>query len=213
MPFRHLLALVAVLGLMNTVGYSQPSVDIISATPPYQLGSEVAPFAIRDVSGELHDLGETLGANTIVIYFWNFRCPMSRVYENRLQTLMATYAPQNITFWVVDSNATNSDADILEYHAQHALPYPVLKDDDNQLADQFSATKTPEVYIIGVDKRLQYHGAIDNNHNPDKATHPFVENALESLAQNKEPEVKHFPAFGCAIKRTVTSATSSSPPN
>ncbi|MDP8246412.1 MAG: redoxin domain-containing protein [Candidatus Hinthialibacter antarcticus] len=182
-------------------GTAQPAGEVAAASPPYQLGDEVQPFALKDVAGKLHDLGEMLGENIIVVYFWNFHCPVSRVYEERLQNLYQAYQPRNVIFWVVDSNAANSETDILAYHKQHALAYPVLKDYGNMLADQFNASKTPEAFVIGQDKRLHYFGAIDNNHNPDKADQHYVINALESLLQNKAPAVPHFPAFGCAIKR------------
>ena len=197
---RILLSFIFVITILLP-SFAQPAGDVTAASPPYQLGDEVHPFALKDVAGQLHDLGETLGENIIVIYFCNFACPVSRVYEERLQNLYTVYQPKNVTFWIVDSNAPNSEAAILAYHKQKAFPYPILKDYGNQFADQFNATKTPQAFVIGQDKRLHYYGAIDNNHNPDKADQHFLKQAIDSLLQSKAPALNHYPAFGCAIKR------------
>lgn len=75
---------------------------------------------------------------------------------------------------------------IKEYHTKRQLPYPIMKDYGNMVADQFNATKTPEVFVIGKDKRIYYYGAVDHNHNPDKADQHYLIHAIESILQNNK---------------------------
>lgn len=182
-------------------GMAQPKDEAVEYRIPHQLGDEVKPFALKDIAGQLRELNEVLGKKIIVLYFWNFQCPVSRVYEDRLKSVYAKYPMESVEIWVIDSNAPNTEALIKDYHSQQQLPYLILKDYSNLVADQFNATKTPEVFVIGLNKLIYYYGAVDNNHNPDKADQHYLIDAIESLLQNKTPVVSHFPAFGCAIRR------------
>jgi hypothetical protein len=68
-------------------------------------------------------------------------------------------------------------------------------------AHAFGATRTPEAFLFDKENKLVYHGTIDDStYDAAKVTHPYLENALESLVAGKaiaDPETK---SVGCTIK-------------
>ena len=56
-----------------------------------------------------------------------------------------------------------------------------MKDPGNKVADLYDAKRTPEVYVVGSDGKLLYHGRIDENYEePTKVTSPDLKNALDA---------------------------------
>ncbi len=106
-----------------------------------------------------------------------------------------------VVFFAIDSNKTNDLDAIKEYAKEHNLPYPVLKDWENKIADKFDARVTPEIFVIGKDKKIKYHGPIDDSQNPEKIENQYLRDALDALLNDKEVEAKEKRAFGCTIKR------------
>ena len=168
---------------------------------PYKLGDEVKPFSLKSVEDETYEMQDALGEEVIVVYFWNCNCPFSRAYENHLIELSNEYKEKKVSFWVIDSNVTNDKQTIQEYAEEHELPYPVLKDPESKIADRFAAERTPEVFVIGMDKKIHYHGAPADAQNPDEAETLYMKAAIDALLEGNEPEMKQTKAFGCTIKR------------
>lgn len=168
---------------------------------PYKLGDEVEAFSLPDVDGNTHSIESALGEKVIIVYFWSCNCPVSRVYEERLQSLFNEYKDKEVLFCIVDSNRFNTIETIKKYIAKHKLPYPILKDEGAKLADRFGAEYTPECFVIGKDKSIRYHGAIDNNQNARKADQHYLKHAIDSLLAGVAPQVSEQKPFGCGIKR------------
>ena len=192
------LSLVIVLGVSVSGMISKPA---DAGMGKMNVGDTVSPFSLKDANGKEHNLADALGKKVIVLDFWNLNCPVSRGYEERLKALYKTFAPKDVVFYAIDSNNTNTVDAIKAYATQNELPYSVLKDEKNVIADQFGANVTPEVFVIGKDKKIQYHGPIDDKQNAAEVKQKLAENALNAVLAGKEVPVKEFKAFGCSIKR------------
>ncbi|HEY3250790.1 MAG TPA: hypothetical protein VGK25_06690, partial [Ignavibacteria bacterium] len=79
--------------------------------------------------------------------------------------------------------------------------FPVLKDENNIVADMLGAQRTPEVYILDKDKVILYHGRIDDNKDVSKVSSHDLKNALDEILAGKEVSVKSTKSFGCTIKK------------
>ena len=66
----------------------------------------------------------------------------------------------------------------------------------------YGAQKTPEIFVIGQDGKLLYHGRIDENYEePSKVTSPDLKNALDQILAGQAVAKTETKAFGCSIKR------------
>jgi peroxiredoxin len=87
---------------------------------------------------------------------------------------------------------------------EKGFTFPYLFDEGQKLYPQYGATKTPHVYLLQKTddgNQVKYIGAIDDNYNDASAVKvKYLENAINSLLENKEIEVKTTKAIGCSIK-------------
>ncbi|HOJ59649.1 MAG TPA: redoxin domain-containing protein [bacterium] len=192
------MAVFAVLiGALTVSGAAMAAEEV----KPYKVGDEVAAFELKDVNGKTHNLADLLGEKIIVLDFWNCQCPVSVGFESQLMGIAGKYEGKDVVFLAIDSNHNNSEELIKKYAEDKKLNYPVLKDVDNVIADRFGAERTPEVFVIGKDKKIHYHGAITDNQNADKVKNHYLVAALDAMLAGKEVETKETNAFGCTIKR------------
>jgi peroxiredoxin len=169
----------------------------------YKLGDTVAPFSLKDVDGKNHDLNKVLGKKIIVLDFLNCQCPISNItgFEEQRKSIVEKYKGKDVVYLGIDSNQPNSESLIKDYAKKNKLNYKILKDVDSKIADHFGAQRTPEIFVIGKDKKIKYHGTIADNKSASKAEKHYLVNALDALNSGKEVAVQQSKAFGCAIKR------------
>ncbi len=190
------------IALVSPMCFAGDQVESETAQKGYKIGDTVEPFTLQCQEGHDQDLSEILGKKIVVLDFWNMQCPVSKGFEEQLKGIAKAYEEKEVVFYAIDSNTINSVEAIKKYAEENKLNYAVLKDIDNKIADKFDAAVTPEVFVIGKDKTIQYHGAISDNMDPTKIQHHYLTAALDSLLEGKPVEVKESKAFGCGIKRT-----------
>jgi alkyl hydroperoxide reductase subunit AhpC len=91
--------------------------------------------------------------------------------------------------------------DVKSHAGGKGYVFPMLKDDNNSVADMLGATRTPEVYVIDKNGIILYHGSIDDNRDAAKVSTNHLRNALDEIIAGKEVSVKNTKFFGCTIKR------------
>ncbi len=170
-------------------------------TNGYNIGDIVEDFTINNYDGNIYTLSNNEGPATIIM-FWSTRCPFVQPYTQRITKLANDFMTQGITFWAINSNNTE-DVDEVQSHAQEkGYPFPMLKDINNVVADQFGAERTPEIFLIdNSNMKLVYHGRIDNDKNEDKVTSEDLRNTINEFLAGQEITVTDTKAFGCTIKR------------
>jgi hypothetical protein len=60
---------------------------------------------------------------------------------------------------------------------------------------------TPEAFLFASDRRLAYHGTIDDNRSdPDKVTARYLGDALDAVVSGHAPRIAETKSLGCGIK-------------
>ncbi|MBI3119558.1 MAG: redoxin domain-containing protein [Candidatus Hydrogenedentes bacterium] len=174
-----------------------------SALETLKLGAQVPEFKLKDQDGKEHSLADHQG-QVMVLIFSSQQCPWSRGADPDIAALSQKYATKGVTFLGIDSNSATSVEDIKKHAEDNEIPFPILKDDQNKYADAVGAKQTPEIFIVGKDGKLAYHGAYDDRKNPnEKGATNYVGDALEALLADKEVITKEVKAWGCGIKRVA----------
>ena len=164
-------------------------------------GDKVADFTLINYDGKEYSLDKALEKGYVVIMFWSAECPYVQPFNDRINNYVNEFASKGFTFWAVNSNSTESTDLVSEHAKDHNYVFPVLKDKNNVVADLFEATRTPEVFVLGKDRTILYHGRIDDNSYVEKVTSTDLKNALNDLVSGKDISVKSTKSFGCTIKR------------
>jgi peroxiredoxin len=167
------------------------------------IGAAAPAFQLTTLDGKPFSLAEAEKTNDyVVLMFIATQCPYSNAYNDRMRDMAAAYAKKGVLLVGINSNKTESLEEAAAHAKAHAFAFPVLKDPGNKVADLYDAKRTPEIFVIGKDGKLLYHGRIDDNSDDSsKVTSPDLKNALDALLAGKPVAKAETKAFGCTIKR------------
>lgn len=172
------------------------ALELLAPCPPFDLpGTDDKNHSLADVKGKLF----------VLLVSCN-HCPYVIAYEPRMVALANEYGARGVDFMAVNANdATRYPDDGLQPMKARArergFPFPYVRDDSQALVRTLGARFTPEAYVFDADRKLRYHGRIDDNHrDPVRVTSHDLKNALDALLEGKDPPALETTAFGCSIK-------------
>lgn len=196
---RLTLALCAALSL---AALALPAVSAEGGAPaPAVIGKTVEDFKLPDAAGSVQSLSKFKGKHATALIFVSTRCPVSNMYNERMQKLAADYRAKGVAVVGINSNKEETAADIAAHAKEKGLTFTILKDAGNRVADQLGAGRTPEVFLLDASGKLVYHGAVDNAQNPAMVNTHHLRNALDAVISGRAVERTEVKAFGCTIKR------------
>jgi len=167
-------------------------------------------FTLKNVDYKKIALSDFKEARGFVIVFICNKCPMAKFYSERMNKINEKYKKQKVYLLAINSMDTLAYAEesfklMQKKAAKDKFTFPYLQDKKQNVAKQFSATHTPQAFVIWKNKvndkfTIKYQGAIDDNAGePEKVTHHYVTDALDELLQNKEVKIPTAESFGCRI--------------
>ncbi|MEX2173831.1 MAG: redoxin domain-containing protein [Pirellulaceae bacterium] len=172
------------------------------------LGRQIDDFRLGDFRGKDWSLAEFAGRKAVVVAFVGVECPLVAHYAARLQQLADKYQDKGVAFLAIDANQQDSLTELAAFARRHKVEFPLLKDPGNRVADAFAAQRTPEVFLLDQDRRVVYHGRIDDQYTygiqRPKVEQNYLVNALEQLLASKAIETPHAETVGCHIGRVLT---------
>jgi peroxiredoxin len=173
------------------------------------IGRQIDSFSLPDFHGKTRTLADLAGDKLVVVAFLGTECPLAKVYATRLVGLAKEFREQGVGFVAIDSNLQDSMTEIGTFARIHELDFPMLKDLDNRVADQFGAVRTPEVFVLDAERRIRYWGRIDDQYGFQTGAgyaKPRLQRrdlavAIEELLAGKPVSEPIMPADGCLIGR------------
>ena len=187
-------SLIISLLLVATFAFGAP---LKSANGP----EKIEDFTLMDYNGLEHSLSDYKDSVAIVILFIATECPVSNAYNERMENINKEYAPKGFAFLGINSNKAEFIDRIKEHAEDNGLTFPILKDEENVIADRFQASVTPEAYVLNSEFEILYHGRIDNSRNESEVVSRDLNSALDEIYAGNEVSKKETKAFGCTIKR------------
>jgi peroxiredoxin len=176
-----------------------------TAPVPLAIGSKMPAIKLTTLSGEPADLASYARKNGTLMIFVSVQCPVSNAYNERMEALAQEWKARGFAVVGINANRTESPEAVTAHAKDHGLTFPILKDNDNRLADLLGASFTPETYVFDASGTLRYHGRIDDSKDPSGISKRDLTDALESMAAGKPVAVAETKAFGCTIKRVPRS--------
>lgn len=186
-----------------------------------QLGSRVnGATLLTDIDGKPQKAAELMGKITVV-NFYSIQCPIQAAWDKRLATIQKDFEKDGVVFLHIDSNKTEigeappkveGDAkpyeNIRSHLKKNELPFRVLVDHGNKVADLFDAKTTPHIYVFGKDGKLVYKGLVDDDQKDKNAEgrKNHLRDVLGKLAKDEKVEPFTTKEEGCTIKRVKAAA-------
>src|ERR1044071_8911959 len=163
----------------------------------YDVGDTAADFKLKNVDGKMVSLADYSSAKGFIIAFDCNTCPMSKAYNDRIVALNKKYASKGFPLIAINPNSPEMSAgdsfdEMVKYARKHNYDFPYLYDESQSTVRAFGASNTPHMFVLtknGNEYKVAYIGAVDDNpRNGDKASHRYVEEAVDALLNGKPAE-------------------------
>jgi peroxiredoxin len=169
------------------------------------LGTEAPQFDLPGVDGQNHALDSYRDAEALVLVQSCNHCPYVQAWEGRLSAIARDYDDRGVRVVAINSNdVANYPEDSFEEMQMRAsaqeFAFDYLFDEPQAVARELAAERTPEVFVFDRDRRLSYHGAIDDSRDEDGVSQQYLRDALDAVLSGEEPAVTETPAVGCSVK-------------
>lgn len=173
-----------------------------------KLGTKMPDFILRDPDGESYNSRQFYGKKGLFLVFTCNHCPYAKAVWPRVIKIAEQASGLGINAVAINSNINpeypqDSPEKMKEFIQKNHLRFPYLQDSSQNVARQYKAQCTPDIYLMNSKKELVYHGRIDDNWQyPEKVKkHELIE-AINNLANGFPPipEENQKPSIGCSIK-------------
>ena len=104
-----------------------------------RVGQKASNFSLKDTRGHTVSLDEFKGKKAVVVLFIGTECPINNNFMPTLAELYNEYAPKDVQFLAINSNQMDTPERVKEHARKYGIPFPVLKDQGNEIADRFGA--------------------------------------------------------------------------
>jgi hypothetical protein len=156
-----------------------------------------------DLHGVAVDPLKAAAGKVVVLIFVRVDCPISNRYSPTIQRISRQYAGR-VAFWLVYPDRSETAEQIRNHEREFGYDLPALRDVQRSLVAESHAQTTPEAAVFDANRKLVYHGRIDDlfadfgRARPAATTHE-LEDAIRAALDGKEVANASVPGVGCYI--------------
>ena len=169
------------------------------------LGQAPPAFTLTGVDEAEHSLTDY---DDSVRSSWSSSATTARTciaWEGRVMEIQRDYADRGVQVVAINSNdaATHPGTRSRIWsraQTRQGFNFDYLHDPEQTVARALGAERTPEVFVFDRERRLVYHGAIDDNREETAVERAYLRDALDAVLAGETPETADTPAVGCTVK-------------
>ena len=167
---------------------------------------DVAPdFELLGIDGKHHSLNDYKQFKGLLVIFMCNHCPYVKAKVEAIKEVHAKFKEQ-IALIGINSN------DSIKYHDDSFesmksiskvknIEFDYLVDETQEIAKKYGAVCTPDPFLFDSERKLIFHGRIDDAMNPDAtATQKVMIENIEKFLNGEKIEKDFDPSIGCSIK-------------
>jgi peroxiredoxin len=168
-----------------------------------QIGEPAPSFSLPDTEGVMHRAGD---APATVIVFTCNHCPYALAWHERTIAVARDYADRAVKVFAINPNdAERYPRDSLEASRARVQAgdfdgVPYLRDAGQQVARDYDAKTTPDVFLLDAEGILRYRGAPDADYDDPSQDAGYLRAALDAVLAGGEPDPAETKPVGCSIK-------------
>jgi len=167
---------------------------------------DVAPdFELLGIDDKKHSLESYCDYEGLLVIFICNHCPYVKAKIEAIKEIHNKFS-EKIAIVGVNSNdpveyPDDSFENMKKVSAEKGLKIDYLVDETQEIAKKYGAVCTPDPFLFDKERKLVFHGKIDNAMNPDDtATEKTMISNIESYLSGKKIEKDFDPSIGCSIK-------------
>ena len=168
-------------------------------------GDSAPDFSLKGIDDETHSLESYTGSKGLLVIFMCNHCPYVKAKIDAIKQIHEKFN-ENIAIVGINSNDSTEYPDdsfenMKKIASEKGMKFDYLVDDKQDVARRYGAVCTPDPFLFDEDRKLIFHGRIDNAMNPDAtATENTMQNNLKKFLAGEKIEKDFDPSIGCSIK-------------
>lgn len=169
-------------------------------------GDKAPNFSLESTDGTMCTLSTLKAAKSYLVLFMCNHCPYVQAKLDTLKELHVLYKDKGLVIIGINPNdpveyPEDGMDEMKRFVKEGKIPYLYLQDKTQEIAQKYGAVCTPDPFLFDSEKRLVYHGRIDNAYGPGKKpTTKELHDVIKQLLSGKPITVKEMPSIGCSIK-------------
>ena len=170
------------------------------------VGSTAPNFSLKGVDGKEHSLDALADSKAVAVIFSCNHCPYVLAWEDRMIAIQRDYEGRGVTLIAINANnaqthPTDSFENMVKRSNEKGFNFPYLRDETQEIAHAYGATRTPEVFLLDAERTVRYHGAIDDNYDDaDAVKQHYLRDAVDAVLEGKQAPISETPPVGCTVK-------------
>jgi len=168
-------------------------------------GDSAPDFSLKGIDDEIHSLESYAKNKGLLVIFMCNHCPYVKAKVDAIKQINEKFN-ENIAVVGINSNDSieypdDSFENMKKIANENGMKFDYLVDDKQDVAKIYGAVCTPDPFLFDEDRKLIFHGRIDNAMNPDAtATENIMQNNLKKFLAGEKIEKDFDPSIGCSIK-------------
>ena len=167
-------------------------------------GDNAPEFNLKGIDDQMHSLNDYSKKGLLVIFMCN-HCPFVKAKIEAIKELHDKFK-DDISIVGINSNDSvkypDDDFDSMKAVAKEkGLEIDYLVDETQEIAKKYGAVCTPDPFLFDSEKKLIFHGRIDDAMNPEaEVSEKVMINNIQKFLPGQKIEKDFDPSIGCSIK-------------
>jgi peroxiredoxin len=167
-------------------------------------GQKAPDFNLIGIDGKLYSLND-FNSKTLLIIFMCNHCPFVKARIKDIVDLQSHFTKDKLLIVGINSNDPQYEEEGFEnmkkFSQEYKMNFPYLFDETQKIAKTYGAVCTPDPYLFDGEKRLVFHGKINDAINPDSTpTRDIMKENIEKVLRDEKIVREFDPSIGCSIK-------------
>jgi len=168
-------------------------------------GDQAPDFDLIGIDDKSHSLENYKDYDALLVIFICNHCPYVKAKVEAIKEIHDKFK-DTVALVGINSNDTinypdDSFENMKKVAEEKGIKFDYLVDDSQEIAKKYGAICTPDPFLFDKERKLVFHGRIDNAMNPDDTTteKTMIIN-IEKLLAGEKIEKDFDPSIGCSIK-------------
>lgn len=168
-----------------------------------ETGEKVPEFELESYNGETVSLKDLDNYDGVLVVFMCNHCPYVKAQIEEMKKLDEEFSSIAVVGINpnVDTHPADSFGKMIEFVEENDIEFYYLADPDQKVAESYSATCTPDPFLLDWRHRLHYHGRLNDKMAPDQEVDEReMANIIQDMLKRQAPPENSKPSQGCSIK-------------
>jgi peroxiredoxin len=170
-----------------------------------QTGDKAPDFELLGIDDKQHSLTNYKDYKGLLVIFMCNHCPYVKAKIEAIKEIHEKFKDRIALVGINSNDSTEYPDDSFEnmkiIAQEKEIKFDYLVDGDQEIAKKYGAVCTPDPFLFDSERRLVFHGKIDNAMKPeDTATEKTMISNIQRFLDGEKIEKDFDPSIGCSIK-------------